>query len=52
MEQQQAFQSVATYTQDSIQRCQHLAEFIKKRQAIEEDYARALRKPFILSIDY
>lgn len=44
MDQHSVFSGAAKYTADSIQRCQHLAEFIKKRQAIEEEYARALRK--------
>lgn len=43
MEQEQAFISVSSYTGGSIRRCHHLAEFIKKRQLIEEEYARSLR---------
>lgn len=42
MEQQCAFEGAAQYTADSIERCQQLTQFIKKRLAIEEEYARSL----------
>jgi hypothetical protein len=42
MEQQGAFEGATQYTADSIERCQQLAQFIKKRLAIEEEYAKSL----------
>lgn len=44
MEQQNAFEGAAEYTAESIQRCLQLSQFIKRRLAIEEEYARALSK--------
>lgn len=32
------------YTEESIARCRQLADFLKKRQEIEDEYAKALRK--------
>jgi hypothetical protein len=43
-QQQKTFAAAASYTQESIGRCKHLAEFIKKRQQIEDEYAKALRR--------
>lgn len=43
MEQRGAFEGAAQYTAESIERCQQLAQFIKKRLAIEEEYAKSLR---------
>ena len=42
MEQQGAFEGAGKYTADSIGRCRELAQFIKKRLAIEEEYAKSL----------
>lgn len=52
MDQQLAFEGATGYTAESIQRCLQLSQFIKKRIAIEEEYARALsihadQSPFI-----
>ena len=32
------------YTEESIQKCRQLADFLKKRQEIEEEYAKSLSK--------
>jgi hypothetical protein len=48
MEQQGAFDGATQYTADSISRCQQLAQFIKKRLAIEEEYAKSLSIPTIV----
>jgi hypothetical protein len=42
MEQQGAFEGAGKYTADSIGRCRELAQFIKKRLTIEEEYAKSL----------
>lgn len=38
------FESACKHNQEGIERVQQLTNFIKKRQAIEEDYAKALSK--------
>ncbi len=45
MEQQYAFNGACKYVADSVDRCRQMAQFIKKRQAIEDEYAKSLRKP-------
>lgn len=32
------------YTEESVEKCKQLAEFLKKRQEIEDEYAKSLRK--------
>lgn len=32
------------YTEESIEKCRQLAEFLKKRQEIEDEYAKSLSK--------
>lgn len=44
MEQYQVFEAAAKYTQDSIESCQQLVQFLRRRQQIEEEYAKSLRK--------
>lgn len=50
MEAPASFERAARYTLDSIEHCQQLANFIKKRLAIEEEYAKALRTPLAASL--
>lgn len=38
-----AFEGATKYTAESIAKCHQLADFIRKRQEIEEQYAKALR---------
>ena len=35
------------YTEESIEKCRQLAEFLKKRQEIEDEYAKSLSKQSI-----
>lgn len=46
MEQYQVFEAAAKYTEDSIESCCKLVEFIQKRQQIENEYSRSLRNNF------
>lgn len=32
------------YTEQSVEKCKQLAEFLKKRQEIEDEYSKALSK--------
>lgn len=32
------------YTEESIEKCRQLAEFLRKRQEIEDEYAKSLSK--------
>lgn len=50
MDQQKSFEEASKYTGASIERCNQLAAFMKKRLAIEEDYAKSLSKHFPIGI--
>lgn len=39
-----AFKAASKYTEESLQNYGHLVKFIRRRQAIEDEYARSLRK--------
>ena len=39
------FDAASKYSADSIEKCRQLTAFLKKRQALEEEYARGLSKP-------
>lgn len=32
------------YTEESVEKCKQLADFLKKRQEIEDEYAKSLSK--------
>ena len=36
------------YTEDSVEKCRQLADFLRKRQEIEDEYAKSLSKNALL----
>lgn len=35
------------YTEESVEKCKQLADFLKKRQEIEDEYAKSLSKKLV-----
>ncbi len=38
------------YTEESVEKCRQLADFLKKRQEIEDEYAKSLSKKIINNV--